>query len=59
MLSIQQTKKLLGEPNMSNEEAGQIRSRSYEFADLIINRWLAKKKLKNIENKNKYYDKQR
>lgn len=53
MLTIEQTKELLGEPNMSDTEAGQMRQRSYKLADLFIDRWLAdKSRLKNIENKN-------
>lgn len=59
MLSLEQTKKLFNEPNMSDTEAERIRSRSYAWADLLIDRWLASRsKIKVIENKDKNYERQ-
>jgi len=53
MISLQQTKELLGEPNMSDKEAEKVRSKSYEFADLLFNRWVVQgKNPQNSKNKN-------
>ena len=54
MISLQQTKELLGEPNMSDEEAEKTRRKSIEFVDLLFNRWVVQRK----KPKNKNEDKQ-
>ena len=36
MISIEETKKLWGNPNMSDEEARKIRDDCYAFAELIV-----------------------
>lgn len=58
MISLQRTKELLGEPNMSDEEAEKARSKSYEFADLLFNRWRANKKPQENKYKNNEQPKQ-
>lgn len=50
MITLQQLKELLGEPNMSDTEAEKVRSKSYEFADLLFDRWTIQRK--NPKNKN-------
>ena len=52
MISLQQTKELLGEPHMDDEKAQKIRSGSYKLADLVIDKWLTEiKKIKNVKKK--------
>ena len=52
MISLQETKELLGEPNMSDGEAEKARRKSIEFVDLLFNRWLTDKKPKENKYKN-------
>ncbi len=53
MISLQETKELLGEPNMSDEEAEKARRKSVEFVDLLFNRWVAQGKNPKNKNENK------
>ena len=57
MISLQRTKELLGEPNMSDEEAEKARSKSVEFVDLLFNRWVVQKNDPKNKHKNKKTDK--
>lgn len=53
MITLQQLKKLLGEPNLTDAEAEKVRSKSYQFADLLFDRWVIQRKnSQNQENKN-------
>ncbi|HXK40687.1 MAG: hypothetical protein A3F15_01945 [Candidatus Wildermuthbacteria bacterium RIFCSPHIGHO2_12_FULL_40_12] len=57
MLSIQRTKELLNEPEISDTEAEQIRSKFYMLADLLLDSWQANgKKPRSAENKYKNYE---
>ena len=56
MISLQRTKELLGEPNMSDEEAEKARSKSIEFVDLLFNRWAVQRN--NPKNKYKNNEQQ-
>jgi len=42
MLTLEQTKKLLGDPEMSDREAQEIRNAFYSLADLIFDSWVEK-----------------
>jgi hypothetical protein len=39
MLSIEQTKRLLGNPQLSDHEAEEIRDISYMLAELVFEKW--------------------
>ncbi|MFH2068278.1 MAG: hypothetical protein ABII89_02285 [Candidatus Omnitrophota bacterium] len=46
MLSIEETKKILNEPNMSEDEATEIRDGFYNLVEIIFEQWLHEKELK-------------
>ena len=46
MLSIQKVKELLGDKDMSDEEAGEIRDGFYNLAEIIFEKWQVDKKEK-------------
>lgn len=50
MLSIERVKKLLNNPNISDEEAIQIRDGFYTFAEVIFDEW-EKDRIKSNGNK--------
>jgi hypothetical protein len=39
MLSIEQTKRLLGNPQLSDREAEEIRDISYMLAEVVFEKW--------------------
>lgn len=43
MIDIKQTKKLLGKPEMSDEEAEQIRNEMRTLAEIVIDSYLEQK----------------
>ena len=42
-MSLDEIRRLMAEPNMSDEEADAIRASCYELADIIIEDWLRKR----------------
>lgn len=53
MISVQKTKELIGEPDLSDTAAEQIRSKFYMLADLLLDSWQTNKvKQETIKNKN-------
>jgi len=53
MLTIEQTKKLLNDPNISDTEAEEIRDGFRLLAEVIFEKWQSEKmKSKDNENKN-------
>ena len=49
MLSIEKTKELLGDKNMSDEEATEIRDGFHHLAEIIYEKWEQEKKMKNTK----------
>jgi hypothetical protein len=49
MLSIEETKKILKDPNMSDEEATEIRDGFYNLVEIIFEQW-------DFERKTRYID---
>ena len=45
MLSIEKTKKLIGDPNMSDEEAEKIRDEFRALAEIIFEDWYEKRRI--------------
>ena len=52
MLSIEYTKKVLGDPTMSDREAKKIRDIFDGFADILFEKWQQEKKY--LADKNEY-----
>ncbi|MFA5393810.1 MAG: hypothetical protein WC081_04045 [Candidatus Ratteibacteria bacterium] len=46
MLSIEETKKILKDPNMSDEEATEIRDGFHSLVEIIFEQWLYEKQTK-------------
>ena len=49
MLAIEQVKKIIGDPDISDEEAEQIRDECRIFAEIIFERWLKNKSPRDDE----------
>ena len=47
MLTIQQVKTILNNPNMPDEEAEEIRDNFRSLAEVIFEKWQAEKEVKN------------
>jgi hypothetical protein len=58
MLTIEQTKKLLNNPAITDEEAEKIRDDSRMLAELIFEAWLTKRKNKKLPNNENEDEKQ-
>lgn len=54
MLTLEQTKKLLDDPTLSDKEVLEIRDQLYSLAEIIYEQWqidMAKKKKRRLEEK--------
>jgi len=49
MLSIEETKKILGDKDMLDEEAQEIRDGFRNLAEIIYEKWEHEKKMKNTK----------
>lgn len=53
MISIQRTKELIGDMDMSDEEAIRVRDVCAGLAEIILDSWYEKQKLEKQERENK------
>jgi len=50
MLAIEKVKELIGDPNISDEEAECVRDECRILAEIIFDQWLAEKRQNEIKN---------
>jgi hypothetical protein len=48
MLSVQKAKKLINDETISDEEAEKIRDECRDLAEIIFDKWLEEKRLKDM-----------
>lgn len=50
MLSLEQIKKLLNDPTISDDQALEIRDQFYALAEIIYEQWQEERKRKRMQN---------